>query len=138
MIYTFGYGGKKPDQLATIMETLNWPVIIDVRLSPYTKVPGWSIGDLRLRFGTTYRSVPQFGNGAYRSGGIRIVDLDAGIESIRGLAPDHDLILLCAESSPVGCHRICVAEAIEGKLGIPFAGDLPLKRKGLERQLSIL
>ena len=109
-IYTFGYGGRKPEELKAAAEELQ-ATVVDVRIVPNTRVPGWSRGPLQAALGERYQHVRALGNVNYKGGGeIKLVNEPAGLDYVRRLLDrDRNVILLCAESDPVGCHRTYIA-----------------------------
>ena len=71
-LYTFGYGGRRPDQLRTLAVRLDG-VLVDIRFSPRSRIPDWSAGRLRKVLGERYRHLPALGNRNYKGGPIHCV-----------------------------------------------------------------
>jgi uncharacterized protein (DUF488 family) len=76
-LYTFGYSGRRPDQLRTLAERLR-SVVVDIRFSPRSRIPPWTDGRLRKVLGKRYRHLPALGNRNYKGGPIEFVDLQTG------------------------------------------------------------
>lgn len=105
-VYTMGYIGKKMPEIQEIARQLE-AVIFDVRFSPYSRNPAWNAGNFRKVFGRRYKHVKAFGNAAYKEGGTRIVDFDAGRKLVE--ASGRPVILLCACRTYEECHRSVLA-----------------------------
>lgn len=105
-VYTVGYGGRKPHEIADFVTSLD-AVLFDVRYNPWSSYFAFSRPQLEKQYGPRYKWVKYLGNAAAREGGIRIADLDAGIELIR--QSDRPVILMCGCKDPAGCHRTIIA-----------------------------
>jgi len=108
-IYTYGYGGKHPEELEKIVAELN-ATIFDVRFSPRSRNPAWLGKRLRERFGDRYQHVKAFGNANYKGGDILIVDYEAGKALIE--QSERAVILVCVCKDPVICHRTYIAKKL--------------------------
>lgn len=113
-----GYGSQLHRSL--IDQALVWPtaLLVDVRWSPRSRLPGWGGAALRLRYGKRYLPLGHvLGNMAYRSrqsGQIQIADLGAGIQQLLGLLDEQSpLLLLCGCATYEQCHRRIICEAIQ-------------------------
>lgn len=138
-IYTFGYQTQSPEHLRRAAEALNAKVI-DIRFSPLWRMPHakWSKVSLEKLLGERYEHLKAFGNADYKNGGIRILDPHAGNARIKELIdggterlvlseigepvgvtdPQWDaLILMCACSEYITCHRHAVAHLVEDAFG---------------------
>lgn len=103
-IYTTGYGNRTPAEIMRLVETLD-AVLVDIRFSPYGR-PGFKGFELRQRLTSRYLHIKALGNAEYKSGGMRIADYEAGRSVLASL--ERPALLLCACSSPIGCHRTVV------------------------------
>lgn len=118
-IYTLGYTGSTPDDVRRYAEALD-AVVVDVRLSPQSRVPHWRgarlwelLGDQR------YRQVPALGNVNYRDWDrpIKLFNPAAGVDQVRPLLERRAVILLCACADHRVCHRSVAADLLASKLG---------------------
>lgn len=110
-ILTAGYAGRRPDELRRLAERLDLDVV-DVRLSPRSRVPGWNRGRLAALLGDRYRHVGQLGNLNYANGGpIEIADADAGLAVVE--AGTRTPLLLCVCAAYETCHRRSIADLLE-------------------------
>ena len=121
MIFTFGYLGRSPDDLAAILAERG-AMLVDIRFQPRSRVPAWNGGRLAARFGDAYLHLPQLGNRNYRTGGpVELADYPAGRAALAGLG--RDAVLLCACRDYATCHRRTVAESLRAD-GFAVGGDL--------------
>lgn len=111
-IFICGYAGHTPDQLYNLARQLGARVL-DIRLKPYSRLPGWSVGELVERFGWHYMGVPELGNAAKRDGGpMRLDEPRVGLEVVQVVAENNPVILLCCCANPAECHRRLVADLL--------------------------
>lgn len=115
MIYTFGHGRKNVGRLIEMIKNIGIDdyIILDIRLKPYTRAPGWSKHELQRTFRGRYKWVPEWGNVLYKTDRILIKDWEGGLEKMRkelnnGKVP----ILLCSCSNYETCHRKYIAEKL--------------------------
>lgn len=108
MIYTTGYHGHTPDDLRRLAENLN-ATVVDIRLSPYSRIPGYNQKDLIALLRTSYMWIDEFGNLNYNKDGepIKVKDMTTGTNRLiqRG---QRNYILLCGCENPETCHRTVV------------------------------
>lgn len=108
-IYTAGYTATKPHNLLLTAQRLN-AVIVDVRISPNSRVPHWRKAALQQLLGDRYTHVPEYGNTAYRSTGrIELKDPPTAAAKIGRILATHNVILLCACQHVETCHRLDAA-----------------------------
>lgn len=108
-VYLTGYQGIKPEVLAATMETLGAD-LFDIRFNPYSPNPLWQKAGFQKRLGDRYRHVKALGNSAYKTGGVELVDFDAGKQAIEENV--RPVILMCACADAHTCHRSTVAEML--------------------------
>lgn len=109
-VYTIGYTGRKPESIKEIVTTLG-ATLLDIRLSPRSRVPHWNEGPLRALLGDRYRHVRALGNVNYKAGGpIQILDYAAGVAAI--LQHPRPVVLMCACKDVHTCHRGTVANLL--------------------------
>jgi uncharacterized protein (DUF488 family) len=121
-VHTAGYSGRRPEWLLTAVLRLN-AVVLDIRLSPHSRIPSWSKGHLAAFLGVDedgiprYRHLPAFGNVNYRTGGpIVLADPDAGIDIVRN--ESRTPILMCGCANFDRCHRRVVARLLQEHLDV--------------------
>lgn len=123
-LFTVGYGGRRPDDLAALLLDHGVKTVVDVRLRPdrasvgaFAKAgsPEKGIEGLLARSGIAYRSLPELGNvfrecedwrDRYRELLERAGELL--VRRLGGLA--EPLCLLCAERRADECHRALIAD----------------------------
>lgn len=111
-VYTLGYSGRKMPALQELVEKLG-AVIFDIRFSPRSRAPVWSGKNFQTTFGARYRHVKDFGNEAYKTGGIKLVDYEAGKAAIEAMG--RPVVLMCACKNPAICHRTTIAERLRAE-----------------------
>jgi hypothetical protein len=117
-VYTFGYSGQSPAELAKTARELE-AIVVDVRHSPHSRRPDWRKGALLKALGGNYLHVPELGNINYKgTGGIQIADLDKGLRLVWPILESASVILLCVCASHVDCHRAVVAAAMNKRWGV--------------------
>lgn len=116
-LYTFGYGGRLPDQLQALVEQLD-AVVVDICFSPRSRSPDWSGGRLQKLLGKQYRHLPALGNRNYKGGPVEFVDLETGMVEVGELLNQQPVILLCVCGDVQRCHRLPAAEAIAARYGV--------------------
>lgn len=108
--YGAGYQGRRPEELLDLAERRDL-VVVDVRLSPRSRSPGWNRGRLGALLGGRYRHLPEWGNTRYRAGPpVAIADLAAGLAVVAAL--DRPPLLLCVCADPAACHRSVLGGAL--------------------------
>jgi uncharacterized protein (DUF488 family) len=112
-LFTFGYRGLRgAADLRHLLEGTEVDTVVDVRLSPRSDNRAFS---LRTRAtveaaGVAYIHLPDLGNLAYKTAGIRIRDLEAIETVLTMLRAGRTMALMCACREPGGCHRQTLAE----------------------------
>jgi uncharacterized protein (DUF488 family) len=122
ILYTIGYGNRQPSEFFAMIP--EGTTIIDVR----RRANGWNRAyeetALRERFGVAYLHWPALGN-SYRGtkdewipegGWGNACDFLDAAASLLTCKPCTDIILMCAESDPMKCHRRFVAEEIAARV----------------------
>lgn len=93
-IYGYGYGGRPVEQLAALV-ALHEAVVIDVRLKPWTKQPGWSLSELKAVFAGRYHWWRELGNTNYEEGGkVKLLDEKKGIAKLVKLIGAGESVVL--------------------------------------------
>jgi uncharacterized protein (DUF488 family) len=128
-VISVGYGGRRIGDFISLLVDYEVRVLVDVRLSARSRVPGFAGPSLARRLneaGIAYRHEPQLGNPednreAIRGGDpmgrarFRTLLANRGAAALRGLladAAEGTVAVLCAERSELRCHRKVVIDAI--------------------------
>ena len=109
-LYTMGYTGWTPLQL-NLLATEHDMTIVDVRISPRSRVAHWNQRPLQANLGERYLHCPEMGNVHYRGDGpIQLRDVHGGIAKLTPLmARGQKLVLMCMCKKHDECHRLLVA-----------------------------
>lgn len=145
-LLTFGYTGTQVAALAAALDSVPGALLVDVRLSPYSRATEWCAPALRLRFGARYMHLRQFGNLNYKQPGpVELADAAGGVRallaSIRPLLTDGEpptVVLMCACRDALDCHRSTVAAILQERLRLPPVAEFRLlaRQKDCAIQLS--
>jgi uncharacterized protein (DUF488 family) len=111
-VLTFGYQGRRPQELLALADA-EGAVVVDVRIKPWSRLPGWSQKALQELLGERYVWVRELGNQDYKGTGVRLVDEEAGLAKVREMLESRPVILLCFESDETRCHRRHVRRRLE-------------------------
>lgn len=114
--YPTGYSGHKPADLILRLQALN-AILVDIRLSPRSRIPDWQGGRLRTRLSDDripYIHIAELGNVNYKNGlSVVIADMEKGIQHLEAL--ERDAVLLCGCKLRLYCHRTVVAEHLQAR-----------------------
>ena len=116
-LYHFGYRGLRPADLPVLLEPVD--LVVDVRLKKYSADRAFSTWTHQTieAAGCRYLWAPALGNLDYRTGGIRIADL----EQLEPLVLDPlrsgtNVALMCVCRAVAECHRATLIEAAEERM----------------------
>mgnify|MGYP000965548000 CR=1 FL=1 len=124
-IYTFGYLGTPVKQLEAAIRRED-ALLVDIRMTPFSRNPDYSAGRLRTVFGERYRQVRELGNVNYKNGGpIQLQAPDSGLEIVTQLAEQRPVVLMCGCRDFHTCHRKVVSDQLRERFGIETS-ELPL------------
>jgi uncharacterized protein (DUF488 family) len=112
VIYTAGYQGHLNTELLQAAKE-HKALVIDIRLSSKSSIPGWSGEALRALMPDKYMHCPALGNKNYKGGPIELYDAARGIDFVEHMSKIRNVILLCCCKSPEKCHRTVIAGALE-------------------------
>lgn len=101
-----GYTGRPtrtPAQLLQLAINLD-AIVVDSRYSPQSRVPHWSGTSLKHFLRSRYMWLQAFGNSAYKSGFVSLVNPWGGLLLLDKIVP-HRFIILCACADGEMCHR---------------------------------
>jgi hypothetical protein len=107
---SFGYGRATARDLALV--AADDCLVVDVRLRPFSRKPGFSRDELRARFGDRYVWLKEAGNAALDTGGVRFVDEDLATCILAALLKLAPCIILCGCSDARACHRTVLLEKV--------------------------
>lgn len=110
-ILTAGYAGHSPEDLQRLVKQ-HQAQVFDIRFNPRARDPRWNRRALEHTLGIAYQHMPEFGNSAYKTGGIELVDFDGGVQKIVDCAAPV-VILLCACKNPTDCHRTVIGHRLK-------------------------
>ncbi|GMH38429.1 hypothetical protein BSKO_06313 [Bryopsis sp. KO-2023] len=135
--YTLGYASF---DLAAICEAIGRAeaTLVDVRMSPFSKKPGFRRKELQAALAGRYAHLSEFGNvnyGERHSLGIEIRDYVKGREILGGIASrtGRPVVLMCGCKDLHGCHRGVLAQAL-AKDGFDNLGELLSKNDGQKEE----
>lgn len=112
MIYLAGYHGRKPEALLHLSQQLD-AVVVDIRYSPHSRMPGWDQKDLIKLLHANYMWAHPFGNENFNNDEpIKIVNMQDGVNLLKRRRVNN-YILLCACKDGETCHRKVVGEFIK-------------------------
>jgi uncharacterized protein (DUF488 family) len=130
-LVSIGYGGRRLRSLVDLLAGEGVDLLIDVRLTPVSGIPGFSAGSLKrvlADIGIEYRHAPDLGNppdnrahfhdGPREQGRIRFRKLlrsgaaREALEDLVALVAQRRVAVLCAERNQERCHRQVIVERI--------------------------
>jgi len=130
-IYSVGYEGFDVQGLVDRLASSHVAAVIDVRLTPSSRRPGFSrktFGAALERAGISYHHEPSLGNpadnrdsfrrGDGREGRQRMRELlehgsDAAIQRLISRARNDRIAVLCVERDHTRCHRSVITELVQ-------------------------
>jgi hypothetical protein len=116
-IFTYGYQGHTPDQLAAYLDATG-AILLDIRFKPYSRMAGWGGDALKRQFGDRYRWMGvSLGNPNYQGGPITLGRPEQALVPVQRLLTERPVILLCACWNVETCHRKVAAEYLGNNLG---------------------
>ena len=132
-IYSVGYEGITVDELVDRLARHGVQLLVDVRLQPWSRKPGFSKQPLSVALamgGIEYVHEPLFGNPpenreAYREGDPAAVEVvrqrveRKGQEALEKLIREtlyRDVALLCVERESSRCHRRVITEMAQARV----------------------
>ena len=116
-LYTIGYSGWKPEQIAATVAELG-AVLWDIRRSPWSRAPQWRQPALRQLLGPAYVHMAPLGNVNYNTDGpIQLANPQAAVDPARAVLQTSPIILLCGCKEAETCHRSDAAAYLAWQLG---------------------
>lgn len=132
-LYTIGYEGRTPAELAELLRRSGVVRVVDVRQLPLSRKPGFSKSALAAFLtsrGVEYVGFPKLGTPPAirihykKSGDFARLKRDylpylrtqaPALEELRELAAQGGCALLCFERDPAKCHRSILADVLAGR-----------------------
>jgi uncharacterized protein (DUF488 family) len=132
-IYTVGHSTRSLDELVALLRAFDVTVLVDIRTIPRSRhnpqFEGATLGAALRRRRLRYVHVPELGglrhsrqgspNMGWRNRSFRgfadhmsTPEFAAGLATLRALAEDGEVAIMCAEAVPWRCHRSLVADAL--------------------------
>jgi len=116
-LYSLGYAGWSAEQVRLVAEERS-ALVLDLRLTPQSRKPGFSKRTLERYLGERYVHVRALGNVNYRTGGpIVLRDAGQGLAILSQHLRHRAVILLCGCADLHACHRKTVADLAAGRFG---------------------
>jgi len=139
-LYTLGYEGHSVESYLNTLLKSGVTLLCDVRRNPISRKYGFSKKTLASaceNVGLRYEHLPELGIASEQRQGLNtqadyealfehykrtwLFKQDAVLEKIRAWIDEKECVALtCYEHQPKQCHRHCVAEALESRLGENF------------------
>lgn len=130
MLHTVGYEGRDIDAFVTLLQGHRVVELIDVRLTPMSRKPGFSktpLSEALAEAGIAYRHLRELGNPRENRNGFRRrqqaafdtyrAHLENGsrqaVNTVVDAAQDRSVALLCFERDVTTCHRSIVVEVAQ-------------------------
>lgn len=103
-IYTAGYSGHTLAQLKQAVAELG-AVVVDIRMSPRSRMPEWNGDEMARVLGESYRHLPEWGSVNFKGRRVVLQDPRKGFFQVQEWAKSQPLILLCGCADFKKCHR---------------------------------
>ena len=120
-LYTIGYGGRGPQELAGMLQSAGVKTLADIRSRPSSRIPGFSKSSLAqwlsvesieyVHLWTLGAANWQDSSTAARSDLLN--DEPAGLEALAAILAEGSAAIMCAEKLYTSCHREYVAERMK-------------------------
>jgi hypothetical protein len=112
-LYTFGYGGKKVEELVQLQKKHN-AVVVDARFKPYSRNFVWNQKRLIAALGAqNYIWMQGLGNENYKGGPIKFHDFDKDSKQVLALLQECNVIMICVCKNVHKCHRYNAAQKLQ-------------------------
>ncbi len=130
IVYTIGYSGHTPQSFIDALHQADITLLLDIRMTPLSRKPGFSKNGLRLALaqaGISYEHLRGLGSPAPLRRQLaldkdyaaflahfaeHITTQDASLERAAHLVQTERVCLMCVEQHPNTCHRSVVADAL--------------------------
>lgn len=111
-IYTTGYAAWSSLRAFQAALARTNALVVDVRETPYSKMPDWTGENLAATLGANYAHIREWGNTARKRGGIQIADFEGGLRRLIRLTPARPVVLMCGCRDYSTCHRATLADKL--------------------------
>lgn len=124
-MYTIGYGNRKFEDFISLLKKYGINIVVDVRRFPRSVYPEYVKENLE-------RELPKLGIkyafmgdtlGGFRRGYEKHMETEMyrrGIKNLSELAKQGNVVIMCLERSPKGCHRRYISQTLKD-LGVGVA-----------------
>lgn len=130
MLYTVGYEGRDVDGFVALLQRHRLDELIDVRLTPSSRKPGFSktrLSEALADAGIEYRHLGELGNPRENRDGFRRRQQAAfdtyrahlgngsrhAVDAVVDAARQRSVVLLCFERDVTTCHRNIIVEVAQ-------------------------
>jgi len=125
LVYTIGYGNRKFEDFISLLKKYGINMVVDVRRFPKSMYPEYVKENLE-------RELPKMGIkyvfmgdtlGGFRRGYEKHMETETyrrGIKNLSELAKQGNVVIMCLERSPKGCHRRYISQTLKD-LGVGVA-----------------
>lgn len=130
MLYTVGYEGRDIEGFVTLLQRHRVDELIDVRLTPSSRKPGFSktrLSEALADAGIEYRHLRELGNPRENRDGFRRRQQAAfdtyrahlgngsrqAVDAVVDAAQERSVALLCFERDVATCHRHIIVEVAQ-------------------------
>ena len=131
-IYTIGYGGRRPDELLSLLTARGIRAIVDVRLRPdrsamgifaMAKTADKGIERVLREAGIGYQSLVELGNSFlgqpnWKNRYSAMLNQEGDRLVARLLEIEGPICLLCCEKKPADCHRALIGAFLARTRGV--------------------
>lgn len=115
-LYTYGYQGGNQAKLDDLIKS--GAILCDVRLKPFSRIPGYNGSEFQRRYGRQYLHIDDLGNENYKGGPVKLKNAQAGIDIVSEImATGRAVILMCACRDAATCHRTHAAKLVADAIG---------------------
>ena len=118
LVYTIGYGNRKFEDFISLLKKYGINIAVDVRRFPRSMYPEYVKENLE-------RELPKLGIkyvfmgdtlGGFRRGYEKHMKKETyrrGIQNLSELAKQGNVVIMCLERSPKGCHRRYISQTLK-------------------------
>ena len=118
LVYTIGYGGRKFEDLLSLLKKYGINLVVDVRRFPKSKYAEYVKENLEQELPKRGIGYVFMGDtlGGFRRGYQEYMKTEAymrGIKDLLDLAEKGRVAIMCLERSPKGCHRRYISQTLQ-------------------------